>query len=517
MKHILTSLLLLITVIAGAQIPAPYLEKYQQAEKIVENNIRTGRDFYLDPIEYVAIEPTAAAMEAGNWGNTYFGITPDVIKVIQSKAIRAVAVYTHDTGAELVHPALYKVVRNDLGKNFTPEPTKRDQHGHSTHVTGCFAAVDPAGNMLLGTAGALVDINKLIAIPYKVMESNGSGDWGWVAKSVRTATDEGIKLQAQGYFVIHNLSLGGSSDDAELAAAIKRARDAGQFVIVAAGNNGAAQISFPARTTGANCVGALANANGDRASYSNYGPQMYVAAPGSGILSCWPDGTYKQNSGTSMAAPEFVGLLAIAASINPTATANQLEWMLANTTRDLYTPGWDQYTGYGASLIQKILAADPLKYPNTPITRPTTPTPDPVRDARQLTFTMPAFKTVWKSTGALQNLEVNLTVSFTSNKYDEKAFDELKAASELFFTNRGFGLLPQHGIVDATYYVRHFYEMLVKQNSGLDVKVVAITGKDDAGRIAIPPDKKTLDVQTLKFLKKQHGVFSYLRAPIPRA
>lgn len=515
MKHILTSLLLIIATMAVAQLPAPYLEKYQQAEKVVDNNIRTGKDFTLDPIDFVAVEPTAAVMEAGNWANLYFGITPDVIKSIQDKAIRSVVVFIHDTGAELNHPALSKVVRNDLGKNFTPETFKRDGHGHSSHVTGCVAAVDPQNNMLLGTAGALASINKLIAIPYKVMDSSGSGDWKWVAKSVTTGTDEGLKMS--GSFIIHVLSLGGGSDNAELASAIKRARDAGQAVIIAAGNNGAGQITFPGRTAGANCVGALQNANGDRANYSNWGPQMYITAPGSLILSTWNDGTYKQASGTSMATPNFAGLWAIAASINPTATANQLEWMLANTTRDLYTPGWDQYTGYGASLIQKILAADPLKYPNTPITRPNTPTPDPVRDARQLTFTLPAFKTVWKATGALQNLEVNMTVTFTSNKYDEKAFDELKAASELFFTNRGFGLLPQHGIVDATYYVRHFYEMLVKQNSGLDVKVVAITGKDDAGRIAIPPDKKTLDVQTLKFLKKQHGVFTYLRAPIPRA
>ena len=52
--------------------------------------------------------------------------------------------------------------------------------------------------------------------------------------------------------------------------------------------------------------------------------------------------------GTSMAAPHVTGTAALLLALDPTLTAEQLEFALISTTRDLEGKGWDPRSGYGA-------------------------------------------------------------------------------------------------------------------------------------------------------------------------
>jgi len=80
------------------------------------------------------------------------------------------------------------------------------------------------------------------------------------------------------------------------------------------------------------------------ASFSNYGAEIDVAAPGNSILSLWPGG-YSTQSGTSMAAPFVSGLAAVLFGYgnNAASVRNQIE----TSALDVSPPGTDIYTGAG--------------------------------------------------------------------------------------------------------------------------------------------------------------------------
>lgn len=84
----------------------------------------------------------------------------------------------------------------------------------------------------------------------------------------------------------------------------------GVLSVVGAGNDGAlASTRSPASAATALTVGAV-NFNRTRASWSNYGPDVDVFAPGVDVASLWnEEGLESVNSGTSMSSPHIAGLV----------------------------------------------------------------------------------------------------------------------------------------------------------------------------------------------------------------
>jgi serine protease len=89
-----------------------------------------------------------------------------------------------------------------------------------------------------------------------------------------------------------------------------------------------------------------------RASYSNYGPELDVVAPGGdenqGILSTWINGRYDYAAGTSMATPHVTGIVALMISRGIVGVEN-IRNLLRATAIDLGPLGYDIY--YGAGLV----------------------------------------------------------------------------------------------------------------------------------------------------------------------
>src|SRR5699024_7339945 len=84
----------------------------------------------------------------------------------------------------------------------------------------------------------------------------------------------------------------------------------GSIVVAASGNDGAESISYPAAYSGSVAVGSVTSSQ-TRSSFSNYGPELDVMAPGSDIYSTLPNNQYGTLSGTSMATPHVAGVMGL--------------------------------------------------------------------------------------------------------------------------------------------------------------------------------------------------------------
>jgi thermitase len=182
--------------------------------------------------------------------------------------------------------------------NLTASPRGADDFcNHGTHVAGIAAASTNNG---VGVAGVGFDASIMNA---KVLDDTGSGLVSTAAQGIVWATDNGAR--------VINLSLGHDSvcsQTAQLAVDYAWARNV--VVVAAAGNS-----NLPASGQPANCANVISVAATDqadnRASFSNFGQNVDVAAPGVGILSTNYVGGYQPISGTSQAAPHVAGLAAL--------------------------------------------------------------------------------------------------------------------------------------------------------------------------------------------------------------
>jgi len=491
-KSILLLIFLVLTrfSIGQVEVPQGYESAFAAAKEKADILLKSGFDFVIPPQESVQLIPSSYDLQQGNWAGDYLE-TNAYEQQILSRSERKVIVFIYDTAGKLSHKNLPYGIRNDLGATYTGEASPDDGHSHATHVAGCMMGY--SDNIPLGVARILAKAGMLRAVPFKVLTNSGAGKYPWVTKALLDGTKKGQGFQEKGYFVIHNLSLGGGQTNTELEKAILQARQAGQLVIIASGNNSSSTVSFPARAKGAWAIGALQR-NAEvvsKAAYSNCGAELFMATPGSYILSTVPGDKLAVYSGTSMATPHMSGIAAILASINPKASANQIERALADLATDLYSKDWDKYTAYGAPLISKFLEADLTKYPDLPLNEgldnPEDPNEAPSRERRVVSFWLEDYNTIWKTRQGKEfnKLTVALWVSFQTDLYDEHAFDTLHQITRSFFNNRAFLLKDEHGFSDATYWARHFYEMLLKKKHGVKVKVEQIIGYDELGRTAI--------------------------------
>ncbi|MGE5692993.1 MAG: S8 family serine peptidase, partial [Candidatus Zixiibacteriota bacterium] len=80
-----------------------------------------------------------------------------------------------------------------------------------------------------------------------------------------------------------------------------------------------------------------------------------VAAPGTGIYSCFAGNQFGFLTGTSMAAPHAAGAVALLRQYNPNATVDTIKWALAMSATDIESPGPDTLSGFGLINLSKAL------------------------------------------------------------------------------------------------------------------------------------------------------------------
>ncbi|HEX9922719.1 MAG TPA: S8 family peptidase [Anaerolineae bacterium] len=251
-----------------------------------------------------------------------------------------------DSGVDLDHPDLQaKIVP---GYDFVNlDSLADDDYGHGTHVAGIAAAVSNNGLGITGVSwGAKI-------MPLKMLNASGTGTTFNLAKAIYFAVDNGAQ--------VINMSLGASCGSGwpEVEDAVDYAVAKGVLLIAAAGNN-QPYVFCPAAIADVVAVGAT-SATDVRASFSNYGPELEVVAPGVDIYSTLVGGGYGTKNGTSMAAPFVAGLAALLRSSDPALTAGDVTTVIQNTSDDLGSPGWDPLYGHGRINAWRALAATSLQ------------------------------------------------------------------------------------------------------------------------------------------------------------
>lgn len=236
-----------------------------------------------------------------------------------------------DGGADARHPDLRdKVIaqRDFVDEDMIAEDSLR---GHGTHVSGVAAA---ATNNRKGISGGCPGCELIIA---KVIDPY-RGEDADVARGIVWSVEQGSEVL--------NLSIGGPGSSKVLKRAVNYATRNGVVVVGAAGNY--AEYGNPKIYPAAypNVVAVAATDKRDqRASFSEYGGWVDVAAPGVNILSTLPNGKYGRDSGTSFSAPFVSGLAGLLASEG--LSADEIRKRIETGAADAGKRGRDPYYGHG--------------------------------------------------------------------------------------------------------------------------------------------------------------------------
>ncbi|MBC8163423.1 MAG: S8 family peptidase [Roseiflexaceae bacterium] len=258
-----------------------------------------------------------------------------------------------------------------------------DQHGHGTHVAATIAdnrETELASGTNATPVGVAPQVNLMVA---RALDKNGVGSYADVIRSI-----DWIVANRAAYNVrVLNLSLyspvTGPYWDDPLNQAVMKAWQAGIVVIAAAGNSGpeAATITVPGNVPYVVTVGAIKSGRytesgyDELATYSSRGPtesafiKPDVVVPASRTIAPMPNGstlanlvadgavqeqarvdfkvgsaakehTYYRLSGTSMAAAQVSGIVALMLQEEPSLTNDQVKHRLLATAR----PAFDEDT-----------------------------------------------------------------------------------------------------------------------------------------------------------------------------
>lgn len=222
-------------------------------------------------------------------------------QIVQGVGVKVCVI---DTGISKKHPDLEMNIvggRNWVFQKGAVDPNAyEDDNGHGSHVAGTIAALDND----IGVVG-VAPMASLYAA--KVLNKSGSGRLSDIADAIHHCVIEGVQ--------VINMSLGAKADptaDSPMKTAVQEAVLSGVTVVVAAGNEGQdISNTVPAGYPEVIAVAAV-NKDFEFASWSNYGlSEDDFSAPGVGILSTWKGTGYNTISGTSMASPHVVGVVAL--------------------------------------------------------------------------------------------------------------------------------------------------------------------------------------------------------------
>lgn len=210
-------------------------------------------------------------------------------------------------------------------------------YGHGTHVAGVIKTIAPHVSIL----------------PLRVVDSDGQADTFHIVQAIYHA----LYLDVD----IINLSLSIEEPTALLQDFIDLATDMDVVVITSAGNENANALRFPANLPEVISVASV-DSQLAKSSFSNFHPDVDLAAPGEAIISCIPGDLYQYRSGTSMAAPIVAGQAAIILELIPNKGRRYVFRRVTEFSRNIddYNPLYQGQLGQGFVDIWDSITVDHL-------------------------------------------------------------------------------------------------------------------------------------------------------------
>jgi subtilisin family serine protease len=171
--------------------------------------------------------------------------------------------------------------------------------GHGTMVAGLIHLVAPQASLL----------------PLKAFRADGTGYSSDVIRAIYFAVRAGAKVM--------NMSFSFSTASQELTSAIEWATKNGVVPVASVGNDGQWTMVYPAGLPGV--IGVASTTDYDAlSSFSNFGTDVaWIAAPGEGVVTTYPLGTYAAAWGTSFSTPFAAGAAALLAEVESGVSTSQ--------------------------------------------------------------------------------------------------------------------------------------------------------------------------------------------------
>lgn len=394
--------------------------------------------------------------------------------------------------------------------NFTNEPNQ-DEHNHGTMIASTACALD-------NNIGAVGIAPGALFVPVKVMLKNGTGYDDQAAKGIRHCADVDLGPY-NGRVRILSLSFGAGGPMPQVESAIKYATSKGCIVVAAAGNSGCTgAYGYPAAYPEVISVASIGKTS-QPSNFSNCFTGMDCAAYGEQVYVPTKEGTYVLANGTSFSCPEIAGWVALIATkygaqlvnAGPRAYELMLEF-IKSAASDLHTPGYDTRTGWG---LPKGTAIDkPMPSLPPPVVDP------PAGPVRTVTLSPSGtFTAYWKPSNSQTLVQSKVKIRLVEYKTKSRGVDipnGLASALQVFWTNRGFELLPDNDEVDAVYWFRHFTEMILKaQGHEVYIQEISVSTGNSDPIVLLGTQKRTASESKIAGVAMQTGKVKTFTIPVP--
>jgi hypothetical protein len=252
-----------------------------------------------------------------------------------------------DTGVDSMHEDLAGKVLPGTSLFDPFSDGTNDPNGHGTEMAGIVAASADNGIGVAGVGYAGVNV-----MPVQVLNAQGTGQDSDIIQGIVYAADHGADV------ILMSFSNPGFSQG--LQDAIDYAWSRGAVLVAAAGNDGSSTPHYPA---GDHAVVGVGNTDQSDAldPSSNYGPDVFMAAPGTGIYTTALGNGYTTISGTSAAAAAVAGSAGLLKATDPAASNGVVVGRLA---RNADAVASDSATGNGRLNVARAAfdtASDPVE------------------------------------------------------------------------------------------------------------------------------------------------------------
>ena len=298
--------------------------------------------FSMDAME-ISYDPEVY-LQWGLYNSQYEGYDISLSQAWNYATGRGIKIAIIDQGIDFTHQDLAANVYSLSYDTETGTSPSQVYGNHGTHCAGIAAAVRNNGIQIAGVApdAKLMSVSNMLDGVNTEKELADGINWAW---------SNGADVISCSWRCTQNEMMDNAIDSA-----VKKGREGKGCIFVKSAGNTSGAISYPGDYGPQVLAVANMKNNGTLHYSSSYGENMFVTAPGTGILSTIPGNQTGYMTGTSMACPHVAGVAALILERNPRLTAVKVREIMARNAKKIgsysYSTNkvygsWNEHYGYG--------------------------------------------------------------------------------------------------------------------------------------------------------------------------